>query len=156
MRIGETAARAGVPAKTIRFWEDQHLLPEPTRTSSGYRDYEPDVIERLTFIRHAQAAGFALDQIRQVLDIGDAGNPSCEHVAQLIRARLAEVEIHIADLEATRTHLLALADRAAAQDPADCRGYCSILVPPSPGPGPRHRAAVTPRFVKSRAAIRSS
>jgi DNA-binding transcriptional MerR regulator len=130
MRIGETAVRAGVPAGTIRFWEDRGLLPEPARTSGGYRDYLPAVIDRLTFIRHAQAAGFTLDQIRQVLDIGDAGNPSCEHVAELIRARLAELQAHIAELEATRTHLLALADRAAAQDPAECRGYCLILVPP--------------------------
>ena len=57
MRIGEVAGRAGVPAKTIRFWEDQHLLPPPGRTSAGYRDYGPAILERLAFIRHSQAAG---------------------------------------------------------------------------------------------------
>ena len=46
MKIGEIAGRAGVPAKTIRFWEDQHLLPAPARTQAGYRDYDPPILER--------------------------------------------------------------------------------------------------------------
>jgi DNA-binding transcriptional MerR regulator len=57
MKIGEIAAQAGIPAKTIRFWEDQHLLPPPARTPSGYRDYDRAVLERLAFIRQAQARG---------------------------------------------------------------------------------------------------
>ena len=92
MQIGEVAGRSGVPAKTIRFWEDQHLLPAPARTPAGYRDYDPGVLERLAFIRHAQAAGLTLDAIRQVLDIRDDGQPPCVHVAGLIARRLAEVE----------------------------------------------------------------
>lgn len=83
MRIGEVAIRAGVHAKTIRFWEELNLLPQPAWTPAAYRDYEPAIIDRLTFIRQAQAAGFTLSQIRGVLDIGDSGEPSCEHVAQL-------------------------------------------------------------------------
>ena len=127
MRIGEVAARAGVPAKTIRFWEDQHLLPAPARTPAGYRDYDPGVLERLAFIRHAQAAGLTLDAIRQVLDIRDGGQPPCVHVADLIARRLGEVEARLAELTRARDQLAALGRRAAAQDPADCRGYCSII-----------------------------
>jgi DNA-binding transcriptional MerR regulator len=130
MRIGEVATHAGVPAKTIRFWEELDLLPQPARTPAAYRDYEPAIIDRLTFIRQAQAAGFTLSQIRGVLDIGDSGEPSCEHVAQLIDARLRDVEKRIAELKATGSHLRALAERAAAQDPATCSGYCSILTGP--------------------------
>ena len=127
MRIGEAAGRAGVPAKTIRFWEDQHLLPAPARTPAGYRDYDPGVLERLAFIRHAQAAGLTLDAIRQVLDIRDGGQPPCVHVADLIARRLGEVEARLAELTRARDQLAALGRRAAAQDPADCRGYCSII-----------------------------
>jgi MerR family transcriptional regulator, copper efflux regulator len=127
MRIGEVASRAGVPAKTIRFWEELELLPPPARTTSAYRDYDAAIIDRLAFIRHAQAAGFSLSQIRGVLEVGDSGEPPCEHVAQLIDARLQDVEKRIAELKATRSHLRALAERAAAQDPATCSGYCSIL-----------------------------
>jgi DNA-binding transcriptional MerR regulator len=127
MRIGEAAGRSGVPTKTIRFWEDQRLLPAPARTRAGYRDYAPAVLERLAFIRQAQAAGLTLEHIRQVLDIRDGGQPPCAHVAGLIGRRLAEVEARLAELARARDQLAALAARAAAQDPADCRGYCSII-----------------------------
>ena len=103
MRIGEVATRAGVPAKTIRFWEELDLLPPPARTPSAYREYEPAIIDRLHFIRHAQAAGFTLVQIRGVLDVGDSGEPSCEHVAQLIDARSRDVEKRIGELQATQS-----------------------------------------------------
>ncbi|MGH9212394.1 MAG: heavy metal-responsive transcriptional regulator [Acidimicrobiales bacterium] len=132
MRIGEIATQANVPAKTIRFWEAQRLLPEPTRTPSGYRDYDPSILERLAFIRHAQAAGLKLDEIRQVLDISDTGQPPCQHVQDLIDARLAEVEARIGDLIQARRTLQALARRAASQDPADCHGYCNILTAQTP------------------------
>jgi DNA-binding transcriptional MerR regulator len=128
MRIGEVAALAGVPAKTIRFWEHEGLLPAPGRTPSGYRDYGPDVVERLAFVRHAQAGGLTLGQIRQVLEIGDSGDAPCEHVGRVVADRLAEVETRIGELAATRRHLQALARRAASQDPADCRGYCAIII----------------------------
>jgi DNA-binding transcriptional MerR regulator len=127
MRIGEIARRARVPAKTIRFWEDQHLLPPPGRTPAGYRDYDPAVLDRLAFIRHAQAAGLTLEAIRQVLEIRDGGQPPCVHVTDLIARRLAEVDARLAELTRTRDQLVVLTARAAAQDPADCRGYCSII-----------------------------
>jgi DNA-binding transcriptional MerR regulator len=127
MKIGEVAGRAGVPAKTIRFWEDQQLLPPPDRTPAGYRDYGPAILERLAFIRQAQASGLALTAIRQVLEVRDGGQPPCVHVIGLIARRRAEVEARLAELTATRDQLAALAARAAAQDPANCRGYCSII-----------------------------
>ena len=127
MRIGEAAGRADVTAKTVRFWEDQHLLPPPARTPAGYRDYGPGIVERLAFIRHAQAAGHTLDAIRQVLDIRDGGQPPCVHVTGLIAQRLGEVDARLAELTRTRDQLVILAARGAAQDPADCQGYCSII-----------------------------
>ena len=127
MKIGELAAHSGVSTKTIRFWEEAGVVPVPSRTSSGYRDYQHTAVDRLTFIRNAQSAGFTLHQIRRVLGIGDSGERPCEHVTQLITDRLAEVEARIADLKATRSHLRVLACRAADQDPAQCTGYCSIL-----------------------------
>ena len=135
MRIGEVAGRARVPAKTIRFWEDRRLLPQPARTPSGYRDYDPAILERIAFIRHAQAAGLTLQAIGQVLEVRDGGQPPCVHVSSLIARRLAEVEARLAELTATRDQLAALAERAAEQEPADCRGYCSIITGQHPAPG---------------------
>jgi DNA-binding transcriptional MerR regulator len=127
MRIGEIAGRAGVPAKTIRFWEDEGLLPPPGRTPVGYRDYDPAVLDRLAFIRYAQAAGLTLASIRQVLAIRDGGQPPCMHVTDLIARRLAEVDARLAELTRARDQLVVLAARAAEQDPAECSGYCSII-----------------------------
>lgn len=127
MRIGELVGRAGVPAKTIRYWEGRRLLPPPARTPAGYRDYDPAILERLAFIRQAQVAGLTLDAIGQVLNIRDRGEPPCVHVSTLIARRLGEVEARLAELERTRDQLAALAARAAEQDPADCRGHCSII-----------------------------
>lgn len=127
MRIGDVAERAGLTAKTIRFYENEGLLPPPERTPSGYRDYGSDVLERLTFIRDAQTGGLTLRQIKQVLEIRDGGQPPCEHVGSLIDERLSEVERRIVELEQTRSRLRELARRTAALDPANCHGYCQII-----------------------------
>lgn len=127
MRIGEVAETTGVPAKTIRFWEGEGLLPAPTRTPNGYRDYQAADTDRIRFVRHAQGAGLHLGEIRQVLDISDAGQPPCQHVQALVQQHLADVDARITELTQARHVLQDVAARAAAQDPADCHGYCAIL-----------------------------
>lgn len=127
MKIGELAERTSVSTKTIRYWESEGLLPEPERTSSGYRDYDGTAVERIGFIRQSQTAGLTLTQIGQILDVADDGAPPCEHVAAAVANRLAEVDARIQELQATRRHLRSLAARARQQDPAECEGYCSII-----------------------------
>lgn len=138
MRIGELADQSGVTAKTIRFWESTGLLADPTRTPSGYRDYDPAVVDRLRFIRHAQSAGLTLAEIRQVLAISDDGEPPCGHVTDLIHQHLADVDERIRELTETRSILDHLATRAADQNAADCNGYCAILQPPHFSDSPAH------------------
>ena len=69
MRIGELAERAGTTSKTLRFYEEQGLLPPADRTPSGYRDYAPDAVARIDFVHRGQAAGLTLAQIRQILSL---------------------------------------------------------------------------------------
>lgn len=127
MRIGELAGRCGVSAKTLRFYEAEGLLPDPGRTPSGYRDYDPAAADRVAFVRAAQAAGFTLRQVREVLAIHDEGLAPCRHVADLVTERLAEVDRRMAELERTRARLQQLDERTRRLDPADCNGYCTIL-----------------------------
>lgn len=129
MRIGVLAVKAGLTAKTIRFYEQAGLLPAPPRTSAGYRDYPPEAVARLAFVRDAQSAGLTLAEIRGVLAIRDSGRPPCRHVAELIDGHLAQVEARIADLVQARAALTGLRHRAAATDPADCddAAICTIL-----------------------------
>lgn len=127
MLIGELAARTAVTAKTLRFYEREQLLPEPQRTSGGYRDYEPDAVGRVTFIRQAQAAGLTLAQIGQILAIRDDGQAPCAHAAQLIDQQLENVERRLTELQATRKQLRQLAERARRLDPDDCTDLCHII-----------------------------
>lgn len=132
MRIGVLASGAGLTAKTVRFYEQAGLLPEPPRTPAGYRDYPPGALGRLLFIRQAQAAGFTLTEICGILAIRDTGEAPCHHVTSLIARHLAQVDQRIAELTETRAALAGLQQRAAATDPASCTepGICTILTAP--------------------------
>ena len=120
MRIGEIAVRSGVSTKTIRYYESIGLLDEPERTSSGYRDYTAEAVERLGFIREAQASGLTLTEITSVLELKAAGTSSCEHTRSLLHRHLAELDDQIVRLQATRGRLAQLAERAGRIDPVDC------------------------------------
>lgn len=129
MQIGEVARKIGVATSAIRFYEESGLLPEPNRTSSGYREYDPSVIDRLSFIRAGQAVGLTLAELREVLGIRDRGEAPCGHVAGLIDLRIGEIDQRIKDLRRLRHDLTALAGEAAAADPTDCppESVCRIL-----------------------------
>ena len=96
--IGVIATRAGVPIKTIRYYEDVGLLPKPARTSSGYRLYAPESVDRLQFIKKAQSLGLRLPDIKEILDLADRGRCPCGHVQTVLRKRLNELQQKISDL----------------------------------------------------------
>jgi DNA-binding transcriptional MerR regulator len=120
VRTGELADRAGISAKAIRYYEQVGILAPPARTPSGYRAYDPSVLGRLGFVRAAQALGFTLGEIRQVIAFRDEGTAPCGHVAGLLRQRAAELDRRIAELQQLRGELGRLAERAASLDPEDC------------------------------------
>ena len=103
--IGVIAKRAGVPIKTIRYYEEVGLLPKPARTASQYRLYAPETIDRLQFIKKAQNLGLQLADIREILDLADRRRCPCGHVQWLLRRRLAELRQKIADLRSLERRL---------------------------------------------------
>lgn len=129
MRIGEVADATDTPATTLRYYEQRGLLDEPSRTPAGYRDYGPAVLDRVAFVRDAQAAGLTLEQIGEVLAIRDGGDAPCQHVAGLVDDRLVEVEDRIAELRRTRQRLREVRQRLETLDPADCHAseVCSAI-----------------------------
>jgi MerR family copper efflux transcriptional regulator len=131
MRIGELADRSGLSDRALRYYEQIGVLAEPSRTTSGYRDYDEDVLTRIAFVRAAQTAGLTLAEIAGVLDIRERGEAPCAHVEALITTKLEEVDGKINDLEATRDELRSLSRRANELDPADCGedDICRILNP---------------------------
>ena len=120
MRIGELTAAAGTTTKTLRFYEDSGLLPPTERAANGYRDYGPEALSRLDFIRRGQAAGLTLAQIREVIDIRDAGDAPCHHAHELLTARVVDVDRQIADLQVLRATLIRQRDHAETADPSTC------------------------------------
>jgi DNA-binding transcriptional MerR regulator len=100
LRIGELADRVGVNPKTVRYYEDIGLLPEPARRPSGYRAYGIEDVERLTFIRRAQRFGLSLDEIGEVLAFRRNGERPCAFVLDTVRRQVARVAEQIAELEA--------------------------------------------------------
>jgi DNA-binding transcriptional MerR regulator len=120
VRIGELAEAAGTTAKTLRFYEEQGLLPPAERTAAGYRDYAPEAVARIDFVHRGQAAGLTLAQIKQILDIRDHGQAPCEHVRDLLDTRLADIEQQIAQLSALRDTIAALRDEASDPEPETC------------------------------------
>lgn len=120
MRIGELADASSTTPKTLRFYEQAGLLPPPERASSGYRDYTPDTVARLEFIRRSRRAGLTLAQIRGILTLRDAGTAPCQHVQQLLCARLADLDRQIAELQLLRHNVADLQAAAAVVAPATC------------------------------------
>ena len=129
MKIGEFGKQCGVSAKTIRYYESIGLLAEPDRTAGGYRDYEASSVERLRFIRDAQATGLSLAEISSVLELKGSGERSCAHTSALIDAHLLAIDAQIDQLSAARKELATLADRAKGLDPSACTdpNRCQVI-----------------------------
>ena len=120
MQIGKLASRSGVATKTIRYYEAIGLLPPPARSASGYRDYDTSTLDRLAFVRAAQAVGLSLGEIRSIVALRDEGQTPCSHVLDLLRTRSAELDRRITELRTLRGELNRLVARAERLDPADC------------------------------------
>ncbi|NNF54524.1 MAG: heavy metal-responsive transcriptional regulator [Acidimicrobiales bacterium] len=129
MRIGELAESGGVSTKTVRYYESIGLLAEPERSPSGYRSYDADSVERLKFIRDAQATGLSLSEIASVLELKGHGERSCEHTTALLERHLRELDDQIDRLQQARASLSALTDRAKQLDPTECSdpNRCQII-----------------------------
>jgi MerR family mercuric resistance operon transcriptional regulator len=120
LTIGGLAAGGGVGVETIRFYQRKGLLDTPTR-ESGIRCYGPQDLRRLRFIRQAQAAGFTLEQIKELLDL-DAGEDR-SRARELAQVRIHALDAKIAELVRARDGL----KRLAAECGGGSIGPCPIL-----------------------------
>ena len=92
LKIGEVSKRSGLGIEALRFYERSGLLERPLRTESGYRVYDEAVLERLAFIKQAQALGFSLDEVKRIMDDARAGKSPCDEVREILRRRLDELK----------------------------------------------------------------
>jgi len=123
LTIGEAADASGVSAKMIRHYESIGLIDAARRTEAGYRLYSEQDVHVLRFVHRARALGFSLEQIRTLLSLWqDKGRASAD-VRALAREHIAELDRKIAEMQAMRRTLEAL----AATCHGDARSSCPIL-----------------------------
>jgi MerR family mercuric resistance operon transcriptional regulator len=103
--IGELAKGAGVKPDTVRFYERNGLLSKPERTTAGYRVYDKAALQRLRFIKKAQALGFSLDEVRRILSLRGCGSETCRSVIAIAEATLSETETKLKELQHFRDAL---------------------------------------------------
>jgi Cu(I)-responsive transcriptional regulator len=119
MNIGDVAERAGLPAKTIRYYEDIGLVT-PRRDPNGYRSFGERDVHKLTFLARARALGFSIEDCRALLALYEDEGRSSAEVKAIAREHLRRIETKIADLQAMSATLSDLVDRCAGDDRPDC------------------------------------
>ena len=123
--IGELATRTGESVKTLRFWTDRGLL-HAARTESGYRQYDPDTVKRVTQIRASQQLGLSIERINALFAQAATVPAPCGEVQATLETRLTEVQAHIAELRRIE-HNLKTALLQSKLSPCDIHQGCRFL-----------------------------
>lgn len=124
---GEVARELGIGVQTLHYYEREELIPSPGRSESGYRLYTPAHVQRVAFIRKAQALGLPLEEIRHVLALADEGSSPCGRVERALTHQLAEVDKRLAELRSFRADLARLVTRAREPGGKGSANVCAIV-----------------------------
>jgi MerR family copper efflux transcriptional regulator len=125
--IGDVAKRAGVSAPTIRYYEEIGVLIPPVRSTTGYRRYPERTVEEVLFVKKAQALGFTLDEVAEILRLSRSGKAPCSRVLSLAQQHLAAVDERIRQLQHFRRQLAAEVAKWDGRDQPTCHGLCEII-----------------------------
>ena len=126
MQIGVVAKKVGLSVDAIRFYERNALLPRAPRTPGGFRRYGDSDVDTLSFIRRAQALGFTLDEIRELLGLRHSRMQPCAPVRRRLEQKLSSVCRKLADLHKLE-HELRLALRSCKKDMRSRSAHCPLL-----------------------------
>lgn len=131
LTIGTAAQVAGVNVETIRFYERRGLIAQPLKPNEGYREYSPETVSRIRFIRRAQEIGFSLREIEELISLRADPHADCGDVREKARAKLDIVDQKIAELKRVRA---ALNEVISACPGRGALRACSILEALEPAP----------------------
>ena len=118
--IGQAAKQTGLSAKMIRHYEDAGLLHKANRTDSGYRLYNSQQLQQLSFIKQARTLGFSIAQISSLLGLWRDPQRSSREVKQLAEVHLDEIKQKVAELQQMQKVLQQLADSCCGDDQPQC------------------------------------
>jgi Cu(I)-responsive transcriptional regulator len=119
MNIGEAADTTGLPAKTIRYYEDIGLI-KPARATNGYRDYGNKDVHRLAFIQRSRSLGFTIDECRSLLSLYEDKERASSDVKALATDKIREIDRKLMELQSLRDTLKMLADHCHGDERPDC------------------------------------
>jgi DNA-binding transcriptional MerR regulator len=122
--IGQLARAAGVPTSTVRYYERVRLLLPNCRSQGNYRLFGEEMVERLRFIRAAQATGFTLEDVTRLLDFREGETVCCKDVQTLIEQRLSDVKKHMNDLRHVQSVLTSYLEKCRR---TERRGRCQAI-----------------------------
>lgn len=125
LSIGQVAKEADVNIQTIRYYERVGLIPKAQRKESGYRQFSIDDILRIQFIKHAQAAGFLLKEIKELLALKVDSQTTCDDARKLTEIKIAEIDEKIQHMQRMKLTLENLTASCSGSGPT---GDCPILV----------------------------
>ena len=126
MQIGTVAKKVGVSVDAIRFYERRSLLPRPSRTQGGFRQYGEGDVDTIGFIRIAQDLGFALKEVRELLDLRRSRLQPCAPVRRRLEQKLADVRRKLSDLEKLEKELRS-ALRSCNKEIRKRSAHCPLL-----------------------------
>ncbi len=118
--IGQAAKQTGLSAKMIRHYEEAGLLKKANRTDAGYRLYNSQQLQQLSFIKQARTLGFSIAQISSLLDLWRNPQRSSKEVKQLAEQHLDEIKQKVAELQQMQKVLQQLADSCCGDDQPQC------------------------------------
>lgn len=119
MNIGEASERSGLPAKTIRYYEDISLVA-PDRAGNGYRDYSASDVHRLRFLHRARNLGFSIEECRLLLSLYSDRNRASSDVKVLAEQKLSEIDAKIRELQSLKSALQPLVECCHGDALPDC------------------------------------
>ena len=119
MNISDVAEKSGLPAKTIRYYEDIGFI-KPRRLPNGYRDFQETELHKLAFIGRARSLGFTIDDCRRLLSLYNDQSRASADVKRVAEYNLREIDAKIANLQAMRATLSHLIDKCAGDHRPDC------------------------------------
>ncbi len=124
MTIGELAKACGVGVETVRYYERRGLLPDPRPRKVGYRDFDADDVRRLSFVKQAQALGFTLKEISELLALRVSRTTTCSDVRELAEAKLKDIDEKLRTLRSFKRALGRLVEQCGD---GGLRSQCPIL-----------------------------
>lgn len=124
LKIGALAKATGVTIDTVRYYERIGLLSPESRTDAGYREYAPETVKRLRFVRKAQRLGFSLEEIAELLVFGSSPESTAGDILQITEQKIAEQKTEIDELTQLRDSLVHLALDCTGEGPVQ---ECPIL-----------------------------